>query len=68
MPGQNYGYDEDMDGILKPQKMPSQDSTIGPAYYNVIHVSYDDSYEITYMNRHSYYDMLAMPMKLSKAI
>ena len=43
MPGQNYGYDEDMDGILKPQKLPVQDSTIGPAYYNVIHVSHDDS-------------------------
>ena len=41
MPGQNYGYDEDMDGVLKPQKLPAQDSTIGPAYYNVIHVSHE---------------------------
>lgn len=38
MPGQNYGYDEDGDGVLKPQKLPSKDSTIGPAYYNVRHV------------------------------
>lgn len=53
MPGQNYGYDEDVDGILKPQKLPAQDSTIGPAYYNVIHVGY----------RYAYYDMLVMLMK-----
>lgn len=40
MPGQNYGYDEGVDGILRPQKLPTQDSTIGPAYYNVTHVGH----------------------------
>ena len=38
MSGQNYGYDEDMEGVLRPQKLPTKDSTIGPAYYNVMHV------------------------------
>ena len=37
-PGQSYGYDETGDGDLTPQPLPPQDSTMGPAYYNVSHV------------------------------
>ena len=37
-PGQSYGYDETGDGNLTPQPLPPQDSTMGPAYYNVSHV------------------------------
>ncbi|CAI8002297.1 Sperm-tail PG-rich repeat-containing protein 2 [Geodia barretti] len=36
-PGQSYGYDETGDGDLTPQPLPPQDSTMGPAYYNVSH-------------------------------
>ena len=38
VPGQSYGYEEDEDGVLKPQKLPPRDSTMGPAYYSVAHV------------------------------
>ena len=37
-PGQSYGYDEAGDGNLTPQPLPPQDSTMGPAYYDVSHV------------------------------
>ena len=38
-PGQGCGYDETDEGRLTPQPPPSQDSTLGPAYYDVSHVS-----------------------------
>ena len=38
VPGQAYGYEEGEDGVLKPQKLPPRDSTMGPAYYSVAHV------------------------------
>ena len=38
-PGKSYGYEEANDGSLKPQKMPDRDISMGPAYYNVDHVS-----------------------------
>ena len=38
-PGKAYGYEEAPDGRLRPQEMPKNDSTMGPAYYNVNHVS-----------------------------
>ena len=38
-PGKSYGYEEANDGSLKPQKMPDRDQSMGPAYYNVDHVS-----------------------------
>jgi len=38
MPGQNYGYEEDEERVLKPQILPPRDTTIGPAYYDVTHV------------------------------
>ena len=38
-PGKSYGYDERGDGSLTPQPLPPQDSTMGPAFYNVSHVS-----------------------------
>lgn len=41
MPGRNYGYEEGEDGGLKPQVMAASDSSMGPAYYNVSHVSGD---------------------------
>ena len=37
-PGKSCGYDETEDGNLTPQPLPPQDSTMGPAYYNVSHV------------------------------
>ena len=37
-PGKSYGYDERGDGSLTPQPLPPQDSTMGPAFYNVSHV------------------------------
>lgn len=37
-PGKAYGYEEAPDGRLRPQEMPKNDSTMGPAYYNVNHV------------------------------
>ena len=39
VPGQAYGYEEGEDGVLKPQKLAPKDSTMGPAYYSVVHVS-----------------------------
>lgn len=36
-PGKAYGYEEAPDGRLRPQEMPKNDSTMGPAYYNVNH-------------------------------
>ena len=41
-PGQSYGYDEAGDGNLTPQPLPAQDSSMGPAYYNVSHVWMND--------------------------
>lgn len=38
IPGKNHGYGETEDGSLTPQPLPEQDSTMGPAYYNVSHV------------------------------
>ena len=38
-PGKAYGYEEAPDGSLRPQELPNRDSTMGPAYYNVNHVS-----------------------------
>lgn len=38
-PGKAYGYEEAPDGSLRPQDIPNRDSTMGPAYYNVNHVS-----------------------------
>lgn len=35
MPGQDYGYDEDEDGMLRAQALPRRDASMGPAYYNV---------------------------------
>ena len=37
-PGKSCGYDETGDGNLTPQPLPPQDSTMGPAYYDVSHV------------------------------
>lgn len=37
-PGQSHGYEEDELGQLKPQDFPLRDKTMGPAYYNVLHV------------------------------
>lgn len=37
--GQNYGYDESKSGTLQPLDTPQRDATLGPAYYNVSHVS-----------------------------
>jgi len=37
MPGQNYGYEEDEEQVLKPQMLPPRDTTMGPAYYDVTH-------------------------------
>jgi hypothetical protein len=36
-PGKSCGYDETGDGNLTPQPLPPQDSTMGPAYYDVSH-------------------------------
>ncbi|XP_002731483.1 sperm-tail PG-rich repeat-containing protein 2-like [Saccoglossus kowalevskii] len=36
-PGQAYGYEEGVDGILKKQDAPPRDVSIGPAYYSVHH-------------------------------
>ena len=38
-PGKAYGYEEAPDGSLRPQEIPHRDSSMGPAYYNVNHVS-----------------------------
>ena len=38
LPGQNYGYEEDEERVLKPQILPPRDTTMGPAYYDVTHV------------------------------
>ena len=38
-PGKAYGYEEAPDGSLRPQEIPNRDSSMGPAYYNVNHVS-----------------------------
>ena len=38
MPGQNYGYEEDDERMLKPQILLPRDTTMGPAYYDVTHV------------------------------
>ena len=38
-PGQAYGFEENEDGTLRKQEVPERDSTMGPAYYNVSHVS-----------------------------
>ena len=38
-PGKAYGYEEAPDSSLRPQELPNRDSTMGPAYYNVNHVS-----------------------------
>ena len=37
-PGKAYGYEEAPDGSLRPQEIPHQDSSMGPAYYNINHV------------------------------
>jgi len=38
-PGQAYGYEECEDGTLKKQDPPDRDVSMGPAFYNVTHVS-----------------------------
>ena len=43
-PGKAYGYEEAPDGSLRPQEIPNRDSTMGPAYYNVNHVSLRSGY------------------------
>ena len=43
IPGKSYGYEEKEIGGLVPQACPDRDSTIGPAYYNVKHVSNKNS-------------------------
>lgn len=54
IPSQNYGYDEDMEGVLRPQKLPTKDSTIGPAYYNVMHVCGISFHSILNTYMHAY--------------
>lgn len=36
-PGQAFGYEEGVDGILRKQKAPDVDGSLGPAFYNVNH-------------------------------
>ena len=38
-PGQAYGYEENEDGSLRKQAPPNKDSSLGPAYYQIEHVS-----------------------------
>ena len=37
--GQNYGFEEDDFGNLRPQECPNYDRTLGPAFYNLSYVS-----------------------------
>ena len=39
MLGQNYGYEEDEERMLKSEMLSPRDTTMGPAYYHVTHVS-----------------------------
>ena len=39
MPGQAYGFEENEDGTLRKQDPPEKDISLGPAFYNVKHVS-----------------------------
>ena len=48
IPGLNCGYEQTASGQLNPQKLPDRDNTIGPAYYNLFHVSLDEY--ITYLS------------------
>ena len=54
-PGKSYGYDERGDGSLTPQPLPPQDSTMGPAFYNVSHVcAYVHVWRSTYCITHTH--------------